>query len=98
MSETSQSLIAFCRGNSRVCPMPKSWNALFEMLPDRKRTALGWEPPLPLILEAWDSTSAPLKTLRLAEHIEWAADHGSLEPVANFLRSLPEEEWLHSVS
>ena len=96
MPETPQSLIAFCRGNNRVCPMPQSWNALFEMLPNRKRTALGWEPPLPLILEAWDSTPAPLKTLRLAEHIEWAAEHGALESVAAFLRALPESQWLHA--
>lgn len=96
MAETAHSLIAFCRGNKRVCPMPQSWNTLFEMLPNRKRTALGWEPPLPLILEAWDSTPAPLKTLRLAEHIEWAADNGALDAVSNFLRNLPEQEWLHT--
>ena len=76
--------------------MPKHWNALFEMLPNRKRTALGWEPPLPLILEAWDNTPGPLKTLRLAEHIEWAAEHGALETVATFLKALPEKEWLHA--
>lgn len=97
MPETSQSLIAFCRDKHRVCPMPKSWNTLFEMLPNRKRTALGWEPPLPLILEAWDSTPGALKTLRLAEHIEWAAEQGALDAVAAFLKALPETEWLHSV-
>ena len=96
MPETSQSLIAFCRENHRVCPMPKNWNTLFEMLPNRKRTALGWEPPLPLILEAWDNTSGPLKTLRLAEHIEWAAANGALDAVSVFLRALPEAEWLHA--
>ena len=96
MPETPQSLIAFCREGHRVCPMPKSWNALFEMLPNRKRTALGWEPPLPLILEAWDSTPAPLKTLRLAEHIEWAAEQDALSAVSAFLRALPDDEWLHT--
>jgi hypothetical protein len=96
MQETPQSLIAYCREARRVCPMPKSWNALFEMLPNRKRTALGWEPPLPLILEAWDTTSAPLKTLRLAEHIEWAAEQGALGGVSAYLRALPETEWLHA--
>lgn len=96
MPETPQSLIAFCREGHRVCPMPQSWNTLFEMLPNRKRTALGWEPPLPLNLEAWDTTPAALKTLRLAEHIEWAAEHGTLGAVAAFLRALPENEWLHT--
>ena len=96
MAETAHSLIAFCRGNKRVCPMPQSWNALFEMLPNRKRTALGWEPPLPLILEAWDGTPGALKTLRLAEHIEWAAEQGALEIIAAYLHALPEDEWLHT--
>ena len=96
MLETPQSLIAFCRENHRVCPMPKSWNALFEMLPNRRRTAVGWEPPLPLILDAWEDTPAPLKTLRLAEHIEWAAEHGALDAIARFLRNLPDAEWLYT--
>jgi len=96
MSETLHSLIAYCRDNNRVCPMPKSWNALFEMLPNRRRTALGWEPPLPLILEAWEHTPAPLKTLRVVEHLEWAAAQGALDDVARFLRGLPEAEWLHA--
>ncbi len=76
--------------------MPTSWNTLFEMLPQRKRTAIGWEPALPLNLEAWDHTPAALKTLRLAEHIEWAAQHGALDAVAKFLRALPNADWLHA--
>lgn len=96
MPETAHSLIAYCRRNKRVCPMPQSWNMLFEMLPNRRRTALGWEPALPLILEAWDTTPGALKTLRLAEHIEWAAEQGALEAVAAFLHSLSEDAWLHA--
>jgi hypothetical protein len=97
MSETLHSLIAYCRENHRVCPLPPHWNRLFEMLPNRKRTALGWEPPLPLILEAWDNTPAPLKTLRVVEHLEWAAAHGALDDVGRFLRGLPEDAWLHAI-
>lgn len=96
MSDTLHSLIGFCRENNRVCPMPQNWNALFEMLPNRKRTVLGWEPPLPLILEAWEHTPAPLKTLRLVEHLEWAAAHGALQEISRFLRGLPEPGWLHA--
>jgi hypothetical protein len=36
-----------------------------------------------------------LKMLRLAEHIEWAADHGALDSAATFLRGLREDEWFH---
>lgn len=95
MSETTKSLIAYCRENSRVCPMPPRWNALWELLPDRKRAGGGWQPPTPLILAAWNDTPTMFKMLRLAEHIEWAAEHGALESVADFLRGLREEDWFH---
>lgn len=75
--------------------MPRYWNALYEMLPKRRRTALGWEPALPLILDAWTQTPSALKSLRLAEHIEWAAEQQVLERVAQYLRGLPEHAWLH---
>jgi hypothetical protein len=65
------------------------------MLPNRTRTGGGWEPTLPLILGAWDDTSALLKMLRLKEHINWADQHGVLDDVDKFLRSLPESEWAH---
>ena len=55
----------------------------------------GWQPPLPLILAAWHDTPMMLKMLRLAEHIEWAAQHGALVLVASFLRGLREEDWFH---
>jgi len=93
VSESAKSLIAYCRENARVCPMPQRWSALWELLPDRTRVGAGWQPPLPLILGAWDDT--PGKLLRLAEHIEWADQHGGLEMVARFLRALPEDEWFH---
>jgi hypothetical protein len=95
MSDSAESLLAYCRESSRICPMPQRWNALWELLPDRKRVGGGWEPALPLILAAWDSTPYVQKMLRLAEHIEWAADHDALESVAVFLRGLSEEDWFH---
>jgi hypothetical protein len=36
-----------------------------------------------------------LKILRLTEHIEWAAQHGTLDSVARFLRELREEDRSH---
>ena len=95
MTESAESLIADCRENSRVCPMPQKWGALWQLLPNRRRVGGGWEPPLPLILAAWDHAPGMLKMLRLAEHIEWAAEHGALESVAVFLRDLREEDWFH---
>jgi hypothetical protein len=95
MSEMIESLIAYCRENSRVCPLPAVWNRLWEMLPGRTRVGSGWQPPPPLILAAWHDTPAMSKMLRLAEHIEWSAKHGSLETVGKFLRGLREDDWFH---
>ena len=95
MNDTAQSLIAYCRENSRVCPEPGLWHNLWELLPERRQIGAGWQPSLPLILAAWDHTSNLEKMLRLADHIEWAEKHGSLAEVAAFLRNLTESKWHH---
>ena len=95
MSDSFENLVAYCRENNRVCPLPAHWNRLWEMLPNRTQVGAGWQPSLPLILAAWHDTSAVSKMLRLAEHIEWASQHGTLESVASFLRNLDEEDWYH---
>jgi hypothetical protein len=81
--------------NNRVCPIPKQWNVLYQLLPGKRRVGNGWEPSLPLILAAWADTPALWKMLRLREHIEWAADHNALAQVHTFLASLSESEWHH---
>ena len=40
MSDTVERLIAYCRENNRVCPLPPLWNQLWEMLPNRTRVGL----------------------------------------------------------
>lgn len=94
-SLAAQQLIVFCRENSRVCPLPMPWNDLWDMLPNRRRVGLGWEPALPLILAAWAETPALAKTERLREHIIWADTRGGLARVEEFLRGLDEDQWLH---
>lgn len=93
--ETSDSLMAYCRENGRVCPQPMKWNELWEMLPDRRRRGHGWEPAPPLILAAWHEAGAIQKMFRLADHIKWARSHNALPAIAAFLRSLREEDWHH---
>jgi len=95
LTETVESLVAYSRENDRVCPLPPTWNRLWQMLPGRSQSGAGWQPAPPLILAAWHDTPPMLKMLRLAEHIEWAAKHGSLEAVGKFLRGLHEDEWFH---
>lgn len=92
---TIDQVLAIATKNGRICPQPQKWQKLYELLPDRKRTGAGWEPPVPLVLGAWSDTPAMSKMLRLREHIEWAEAHGVLEQVNAFLCSLPEEAWHH---
>ena len=87
------SLLSFVRENGRVSPLPQKWNELWELLPLRRRAGAGWEPPLPLILAAWDHTTDLEKQDRLALHLHWAAQQGALNEVSLFLKSLPLGQW-----
>jgi hypothetical protein len=71
------------------------WHQLWELLPDRERVGLGWQPPLPLILAAWLESTDQDKQQRLVVHILWAYDHGVLEKINHHLRSLSENQWHH---
>ena len=86
---------AYVRADGRVCAQPDTWNQFWEMLPGRRRSGGGWEPPLPLILGAWRGTPALHKWLRMEEHIRFADAHGVLPGVDAFLRGLSEGEWAH---
>lgn len=92
---TLEVVLGEARRNNRVCPQPKRWNDLYNMLPETKRKDGGWEPAAPLILAAWWAAPALLKMMRLREHIEWASSHGCLDEVYIFLSELPETEWHH---
>jgi hypothetical protein len=82
--------------NNRVCPQPKRWQELYELLPEKKRKGNKWDPAVPPILAAWWDTPALLKVLRMREHIEWASKHDYLDNVYRFLSELPESEWHHA--
>ena len=93
-NETLSALLAYVQAEGRVCPQPDQWNALYQLLPNRRqRTDGSWEPALPLILAAWWDTPHLAKMLRLREHIEYAAAHGVLDMVDRYLRKLPPDSW-----
>jgi hypothetical protein len=88
-----EDLLAYCRANRRVCPMPILWQDLWKLLPGRRRVDGGWSPPLPLVLAAWETTTDEQKRERLATHLEWARDHRVLPRVAALILSLKDEDW-----
>lgn len=90
-----EQLLEYVTANGRACPQPTHWNALWEMLPNRRRAGNEWEPALPLILAAWWDTPALQKHLRFLEHLEWAHTHGCIDQVDAYLRTLPETDWFH---
>ncbi|MDB5749616.1 MAG: hypothetical protein JWQ13_2121 [Ramlibacter sp.] len=88
-------VMAEARRNNRVCPKPARWQQLYEMLPERRRTVVGWQPAQPPLEGAWDVTPSITKRVFFREHIEWAATHSCLQKVFAFMKSLPEDEWHH---
>jgi hypothetical protein len=93
--DSVKALLAYCRDNSRVCPLPPQWNRLWQLLPNHSGVGTGWEPAMPLILAAWHESTEVEKKLRLTAHIEWAEEWGALETVEAFLYSLEENQWFH---
>ena len=91
---TLEDALSEAKRNNRVCPQPRKWQELYELLPSKRRVGNGWEPSLPFILAAWDMPALP-KMLRFREHLEGAAAHGNIEQVHAFICSLPESEWRH---
>jgi|GEM_PF-805369 len=89
-------LLTYAREDGRICPQPQAWNQLFDLLPDKRRVGNGCEPPLPLILAAWDYSSDLEKRERFLLHIRWAAEHGALDPVNQFIRAIPPSGWHRS--
>jgi hypothetical protein len=77
-------LLAYGTAERRVCPIPGPWDELWRLLGRRSLP--------PLILAAWGSPWL-FKRARLQAQIRYAAEHGMLERVDRFLRSLPREAW-----
>jgi hypothetical protein len=92
-SASVEQALQIARGNNRVCPMPAQWKALFELM--QSLAPPQSIPPVVIDGAAWNMVPAMQKRLRLGEQIEWAGRMGIAKPVVAFLRSLPEDDWLH---
>jgi hypothetical protein len=94
--ESLENVWTFCTSNGRICPIPKKWNELYQLLKNKKQNPNGsWEPPLPPILGSWYDTPYLFKLLVFRGHIEWANNQDQITIILDFLKSLKEEEWFH---
>lgn len=94
MTDQLETLVNYCKENNRVCPMPKQWIDLYDLLPNKSQVGAGWIPPRPLILAAWYEPDLQ-KALPFMEHLKWAADHDALSEADKFLLRLSEYQWFH---
>jgi len=91
---TLSDLLDYCESNNRVCPKSVCWNTVRCILP---ATPKGEKPPpIPVILVESLRTSEIMKRLVFRKHLQWAYDHGVLEEVDRYLRSLSEDQWHHT--
>lgn len=93
---TEHDLQDLARRNSRVCPQPKHWSRVYQLLPETRQVGIAWEPPLPLILAAWEDASDTSKAARFQDYIAWAASHGATDVVHDYLAALSESDWHHA--
>lgn len=91
-----EDVISFVRAEGRVCPKPDCWDELWRMLPGRKRVGINEHlplyPPVP-IFAAWQNTPDEQKRERLIIQLKYAAKHGVLEKVEEFLKSIKYDQW-----
>jgi hypothetical protein len=88
---TVQDVMMEARRHNRVAPCERRWQQMHLLLEAAGR---GTPPPPMAGLEG--STTPPLvKRIRVRDQVEWAAEHGLLEQVAQFFTSLPEDQWVH---
>jgi hypothetical protein len=83
--------MAEARRFNRICPAEPEWLRLQGLL-----TRLAGAGSPPAIHGAQARSTAPLtKRIRMRDQVEWAARHGCLEEMFTFLKSLPENRWIH---
>src|SRR5688572_33121749 len=81
-------LIAFAQRNNRVCPQPRRWNHLYNLVVATESSVRN--PLLPLILGGWWHSTSEVKQRRLIEHLRFAEAVGTLQTADDYLRSLAE--------
>jgi hypothetical protein len=89
---SADALMLVARRNNRVCPQPRQWARLYQLLQGDHYPDLA---PPPLERQLWSRLSSLQKRLALREQIEWADRRGKLAEIARFFQELDEGDWVH---
>jgi hypothetical protein len=76
---------------NRVAPCEARWQQLHVLL----KAAGRGDPPPPMTGIEATATPPLVKRIRIRDQVEWAAEHGLLEPLFQFFTALPENQWVH---
>jgi hypothetical protein len=88
---TVQDVMVEARRLNRVSPCEPEWQNLHVLM---KAAGVG-EPPPPMTGPEASATPALVRRIRIRDQVEWAAQHGVLDRVFHFFKSLPEHRWVH---
>jgi hypothetical protein len=80
-------LLDYCGMNDRICPAPKAWLRMWQLL---DAVATDRRPPRP---PAADEPGNSLKWA-LVDHLLWADQLGVFGKVDQFLRGLASDQWM----
>jgi hypothetical protein len=83
------------RRNNRVCPRPAKWQELDKLLRTAAPAKAAATLPPPLPPGEWQVTTSLAKRLMFRDVIDWAGKHALVQPLLDFERALPEEQWHH---
>jgi hypothetical protein len=86
--------LALARRGNRVCPKPQAWFGMYAML-EQVALAHGVEPPPPIPLASWTTTSRMAKRMAFRDHVEWAERAGALARLHAMMEALDERSWHH---
>ena len=91
-NENLQNLLNLLESTDRVCPLPKRWNSIWNIISrlDENKTLSA-----PLILNGWYMSNNLEKMLRFRSHLEFASKNNCLDKVVKILDTMTESVWHH---
>jgi hypothetical protein len=95
VEEKLRSLLNYVSAEGRVCPMPRPWADLWNIVCRAAHKARAREPIPPRVLGSWWNTPKGQKMLAVREQLVCAAECGVLDEADRLLRTLRPDDWAY---